>query len=896
LPKKTKAPSARRSKVDGVPRVSRIAPQKVPGKNKVRTAKPRSFKPLSSASDGRPTSIVGVGASAGGLEAFEQLLAALPNSTGMAFVLVQHLAPKHESILSELLGRATKMPVIEVKQGMAVKANQVYVIPPNADMTITAGTLHLSPLTPDRARRMPIDLFLRSLAENHQNRAIGVILSGTASDGTLGLQAIKAMGGLTFAQDEQSAKYSAMPRNAIAAGNVDFILPPDGIAKELTRIGSHVDLFAPDEKDEKAEAREAITPDETLNKIFILLRNVSRVDFSYYKPGTIKRRITRRMFLRKIDSLPAYLQFLRKHRDEVEALFDDLLINVTGFFRDAESFESLKKTAFPIMMAQKASNIPLRIWVPGCSSGEEPYSLAIVLLEYLGEKSSNVQIQIFGTDVSESVIAKARAGIYPESIAMDITPDRLRRFFQKVDSGYQISKSIRDMCVFAKQDLAKDPPFSKLDMISCRNVMIYMSQILQKKILPLFHYALKPNGILMLGSSETVGTFADFFAPLDKKNKIYSKKIMQNPVAFDFVPRFEEDHQAKPKMEVSQEVDLQKVGEQMLLNRYSPASVVINDQLDIVQFIGQTGRFLDPVPGEASLNLLRMVKPGLHTEVRVAFQKAKRTGTVRKEGVLVEHEGRLKSVNFEITPVRNTPGGERFYLVVFEENERPVPKASNARKVAPEKNTGKTTMPQVDLENKQLKEELDATREYLQSIIEEQRTTNEELRSANEEIQSSNEELQSINEELETAKEELQSTNEELTTVNDELRNRNDELSLLNSDLNNVLGSVNTPIIMLGNDLRIRRFTPMAERIMNLIPADVGRPITDIKPNVKIPDLKQIIARVLDSLEIQENQVEDNQGRWYSMKVRPYRSLDNRIDGVVIIFFDLDARLRPKKT
>jgi two-component system CheB/CheR fusion protein len=895
VPRKRKPPRARRSKVNGILRTLHPAPAKPAGK-KGQPAKQLSIKRLPSAADGRPTSIVGVGASAGGLEAFVQLLTALPNSTGMAFVLVQHLAPKHESILSELLARATKMPVIEVKQGMAVKANHVYVIPPNADMTIADGKLQLSPLSPDRARRMPIDLFLRSLAENHQNRAIGVILSGTASDGTLGLQSIKAMGGLTFAQDELTAKYNAMPRNAIAAGNVDFVLSPDGIAKELTRISSHAHFFAPDEHDEKTESEEATTPDEILNKIFLLLRNISRVDFSYYKPGTIKRRITRRMFLRKIDSLPAYLQFLRKHRDEVEALFDDVLINVTSFFRDAESFESLKKTAFPMFLAQKGANAPLRIWVPGCSTGEEPYSLAIMLVEYLGEKSSNVQVQIFATDVSESVIAKARAGIYSESIAMDVTSDRLRRFFQKMDIGYQISKSIRDMCVFAKQDLAKDPPFSKLDMISCRNVMIYMSQILQKRIFPLFHYALNPNGILMLGSSESVGNFAEFFAPVDKKNKIYSKKVTQTPVTFDFVPRFEGDHQLKTGIEVSRQVDLQKVGEQMLLNRYSPASVVVDDKLDIVQFIGQTGRFLDPIPGEASLNLLRMVKPGLHAEVRGAFQKAKRRGAVRKEGVLVEHDGHLRSVNFEITPVRDNPGGQRFYLVVFEETDRPAPNASNSRKEAPEQKHGKTNVSQVELENRQLKEELDATREYLQSIIEEQRTTNEELRSANEEIQSSNEELQSINEELETAKEELQSTNEELTTVNDELRNRNDELSLLNSDLNNVLSSVNIPIIMLGSDLRIRRFTPMAERIMNLIPADIGRPVTDIKPNVKIPDLKQVIARVLDSLETQESQVEDSQGRWYSMRVRPYRSLDNKIDGVVIIFFDLDRRLRPKKS
>jgi len=419
-----------------------------------------------------------------------------------------------------------------------------------------------------------------------------------------------------------------------------------------------------------------------------------------------------------------------------------------------------------------------------------------------------------------------------------------------------------------------------------------MSQVLQKRILPLFHYALNPGGILFLGSSETVGGFGELFVPLDKKNRIYTKKPVQSLVPFDFGPRFHADQEIRVNAEVAKTLDLQKIGEQMLLYRYSPPSVIVNDRLEIVQFFGQTGPFLDPLPGDATLNLLRMVKTGLHLELRTAFQKAKRDSAVRKDGVLVQEDGGLKTVNFEISPIKNIPGGERYYLVVFEEANRSIieePK-KNKTQAAPATKTGKREMSQLELENKRLKEELDASREYLQSIIEEQRTTNEELRSANEEIQSSNEELQSINEELETAKEELQSTNEELTTVNEELQNRNEELSKVNSDLSNLLSSVNIPIIMLGNDFRIRRFTPMAEKVMNLIPSDVGRPVTDVKPNVKTPDLRKAIQRTIDSLEIQEFRVEDHEGRWYSMRIRPYRTLDNKIDGVVIVLLDIDTR------
>jgi two-component system, chemotaxis family, CheB/CheR fusion protein len=848
----------------------------------------------------KPVSVVGVGASAGGLEAFQQLLAALPDDSGMAFALVQHLAPKHESILSELLARNTKMPVTEVTEGTTVEPNHVYVIPPNADMAINHGVLHLFGFNDDRARRMPIDYFFRSLAEDQEGRAIGVILSGSASDGTLGLQAIKAHGGVTFAQDEETAKYYAMPRNAAAAGNVDFVLPPDLIARELTRIAEHIHIFASEDQATVEEPEHGVEPaDEALSKIFLLLRNVSRVDFSYYKHGTIKRRITRRMFLRKIDTLPSYLQYLRKNPDEVEALFDDILINVTGFFRDPDAFEALKKNAFPGLLDNKATNSPLRIWVPGCSTGEEAYSLAIVLLEYLGDRAASLQTQIFATDVSDSIIGRSRLGIFPESIAMDMSSERLRRHFQKVEAGYQISKTIRDMCVFAKQDITRDPPFSKIDMISCRNVMIYMGSVLQKRIIPLFHYALSPNGVLFLGSSETVGSFSNLFVAMDKKYRIYTKKPFSIPFNFDFVPQFEAE--IEPKMmkhqAVSQRPDLQKIADQILLNRYTPASVVVDDSLDIVHFIGQTGRFLDPAPGDASLNLLKMVKPGLHVELRLAFQRARREGTARQEGVLVEHNGGLKTINFEIIPMRNVGSEIRHFMVIFEDVVRTAAAPSENKtneKQKPEKKAVKTNLSKIEVENTHLREELEATREYLQSIIEEQRTTNEELRSANEEVQSSNEELQSINEELETAKEELQSTNEELTTVNEELQNRNDELTNLNNDLNNLLSSVSIPILMLGKDLRIRRFTPMAERAMHLIGSDVGRPITDIKANFRLSNLQQTISHVIDSLQTHESEVEDNEGKWYSMKIRPYRTADNKIDGVVIVFLDLDKKGRTK--
>ena len=847
-----------------------------------RTVRRRSSKAQTSPVEtGFP--IVGVGASAGGLEAFEQLLGALPVSPGMALVLVQHLAPKHESYLTELLSRKTKIPVIEVREGERVLKDHIYVIPPNRTLTIENGILRLAPLESGAERRFPIDHFFRSLSEDRHAHAIGVILSGTASDGTIGLQAIKAHGGITFAQDDKTAKYTGMPHSAVAAGVVDFVLPPELIALELDRIARHIRVFASEEGSPIPS-----TPDgeQSLSRILALLKIVSHVDFNFYKPGTIRRRIARRMFLKKIVTLDDYVQFLRKNSDEVEALFQDVLIHVTGFFRDSDAFEGLKAIVFPRIMSAKTSSSPVRIWVPGCSTGEEAYSLAIAWLEYLGKSGSSTTVQIFATDVSDAIVQKARAGIFTQSIAADMSADRLRRFFVKVNGGYQLTKTVRDMCIFAKQDITRDPPFSKLDMISCRNVMIYLAQVLQKRIIPLFHYALRPDGILFLGSSETVSGFNNLFEPLDKKFKIYAKKRSSVPFRLDLIPHPDNQEMISPSHEkpLAGVPDLQRTAEQILLGRYAPARVMVKDNMEIVQFFGHTGAFLEPAPGTASLDLMKMVKSGLHVELRAAFQNARKKGAIRREGLFVETGTGLKTVDIEVIPLNDASATDRYYLVTFEESQTP----ALARKEKPrEKGNTAIRRQSGDAQaSKRLKEELDATREYLQSIIEEQRTTNEELRSANEEIQSTNEELQSINEELETAKEELQSTNEELTTVNEELQNRNDDLLLLNSDLNNLLSSVNIPILMLGNDLRIRRFTPVAEKMMNLIPTDVGRPITDIKPNLKFKDLKKSITDVLDTLKIEQSAVEDQNGKWYSMKIRPYRTLDNKIDGVVIVLQD----------
>lgn len=830
--------------------------------------------------------VVAVGASAGGLEAFTQLLKALPVNTGMAFVLIQHLDPQHESRLTELLARTTKMPVTEVKNGMMVEPDHVYVIPPNADMAILHGALQLMPRRECQGQYLPIDFFFRSLAADQQSQAIGVILSGTASDGAQGLKAIKSEGGVTFAQEAASAKYDGMPRAAVAAGAVDFILSPQEIAQELARLGRDPYILRT-----VAVKLEDLLPETTdaLNKIFVLLRGATGVDFTYYKHPTIKRRIARRMVLHRLESLEFYVRYLRENPAEVQALFHEILINVTSFFREPEAFKALQEKVFQSLFKDRQPAVPIRVWVPGCATGEEAYSLAICLLEFVSERTGDFPIQIFATDISEAALEKARVGRYPENIAQEVSPERLRRFFVKVEGGYQISKSIRDLCVFAKQNMMQDPPFSRMDLISCRNVLIYLGPVLQKKVIPIFHYALNPGGFLMLGGSETIGGFPDLFTQTDRKSRIYAKKMTRTRLDYrisavqHLMGKTDADRIRDP--EVYRAFDVRKEADSILLDQYAPAGVLVNDELEILQFRGHAGAFLESPPGEATHNLLKMAREGLLVDLHAGIYEARKKNIlVLKEGLRVKVNGVETLVNLKITPIIASLT-ERFFLILFEEVlPTSYLKATKPGKVKPYPNQAGR-----ESEFLLLQDELTTTRKYLQSIIEDQEETNAELRSANEEILSANEELQSTNEELETTKEELQATNEELTTVNEELYGRNHELSRLNDDLNNLLSSINLPLIIVGADLRLRRFTTLAEKVMNVIPGDVGRPFSDLKPNLQLVDLEAQIQQVIDTVTVTEKEVQDREGHWYSIRMRPYHTTDNRIDGVIIVLVDIDV-------
>jgi two-component system CheB/CheR fusion protein len=834
---------------------------------------------------GESVPIVGVGASAGGLEAFSQVLQALPENPGLALVLVQHLAPQHESALPTLLGGVTPLPVIQVEDGMRVETNHVYVIPPNVQMSIVDGGLQLVPRPDDRSQYTPIDFFLRSLAEAAENRAIGVILSGTASDGALGVREIKAVGGITIAQEPESARYDGMPRAAIATGMVDLVLRPSEIAAELMKIGRHPYLRHPWPR---KVGDDLIVSDEDLEKVFRLLRTSSGVDFRHYKAPTIRRRLQRRMALHKISGIAQYLKHLQEHPGEVQQLYQDILIHVTRFFREPGSFEALTSRALPKIIDGHRADDPVRIWVSGCSTGEEAYSFAMCISEFMSARTTELPIQIFGTDISEAAIEHARSGIYPESIAADVSPERLRRFFTKVDHSYRIHKSIRDLCVFARQDVTRDPPFSRLDAILCRNVLIYMSTVLQQRLMTTFHYALKPDGILMLGQAETIGAHADLFDLVDKKYKIYRKRAEAVAPNLGFTLDYTGLRSGLPKARAAARDEVGAIQNEVtryILDTYGPPGVVVDEHHQIVQFRGQTGRFLEPAPGDASLNLLRMAREGLVYGLRKLISEARQKHvSVRKHGVRLRANGGWRTVSIEVVPLIG--GGKNHFLVLFGDDKggTGAPLRPGRRAEAPR---GKVPAAGTTRRLSELQHELAASREYLQSIIQELEAANEELQSANEEILSSNEELQSTNEELDTAKEELQSTNEELNTVNEELHGRNEELSRVNSDLVNLLASIQIAIVIVSGDLRIRRFTPMAEKLLNLIPSDVGRPIGHIKPAFDCPDLEQLISQAVDTVTLSEREVRDDSGQWYTLRIRPYKSLDNRIDGAVLSLFDI---------
>ena len=850
--------------------------------------------------------IAAIGASAGGMEAFAELLRNLPTDSGMAFILIQHLDPNHESALASLLSKNTGMKVAEVTDGMRVVPNQVFVIPPNTSMTIADHILHLGPRGEVRGVHMSIDQFMRSLAEHQSNRAIGVVLSGSGTDGTLGLAEIQAQGGITFAQDESTAKYDGMPHSAIAAGFVDYVLPPKGIARELARISCH-----PYVSREGLSESSALPIEENtgLNSIFHLLRRITGVDFTHYRKTTILRRIQRRMLVHKIERLNDYVKYLQTNPTEMNALYQDMLINVTSFFRNPKMFDALKSLVFPQLMKQRGADGNLRIWTPGCASGEETYSVTIALLEFLGDKANHISIQIFGTDISETSITKARAGVYPENIQTDVSPERPRRFFIKSDSGYRISKSIRDMCIFAQHNLLSDPPFSQMDLICCRNLLIYLEPILQNKISSLFHYAIRGSGFLVLGTSEGVGSSTNLFSTEDRALKIFSRKatVSRQLVTFSLnqLPERSDIAPLRVPTKINDSawnyIEAQKEFDRRLLAHFSPPCVFINDDLEVVHTRGNVNRYLKLSPGRATLNVLKMAREGLLFDLRNAINRAKKEKTtVRKANVEVrvgngngngsedslhkEAQPRQSTrfVDVEVSPITAGNVRDLYFMIAFHESPQVPGSSQRSSRSSKESESGARQIAR-------LQQELDATKEFLQSVIETQEATNEELQSANEEILSSNEELQSTNEELETAKEELQSTNEELSTVNDELRTRNVEITLINNDLTNLLSSIDIAVVMVGNDLTIRRFTPQAQQLLGLIPADVGRPLWNINPSMEIPNFQQLTLQVISAVRPLEQEIRGKDSSRYQLRILPYRTTENKIDGAVITLLDVSG-------
>ncbi len=831
--------------------------------------------------------VAAIGASAGGLAAFNALLRALPARSGMAFVLIQHLEPSHESALTALLSKATSMPVVEVSDGMPVEPDHVYVIPPNRNMAIHAGLLRLAPRSEHAGLRHPIDDFSVALAEEQGSGAIGVVLSGTGSDGTYGLKAIKAAGGVTFAQDPKTAQWPGMPTNAIAAGSVDFVLSPKRIAAELARIARHPYV---------AEAKE-IPDGADLDKICLVLGAAVGVDFRQYKRPTVRRRIARRMALQKIASLSRYLQILKQNPDEAKALAEDIFIHVTSFFRDPDCFDALKKQVLAKLRADASPGDPIRIWVPGCSTGEEVYSIAMLLMEELGDRAGRIGVQFFGTDIQERAVDHARAGIYSEAAVAGVSPARLKRFFTRHEDGYRIQKSIRDLCVFARHNLAKDPPFSRLDLVSCRNVLIYMSPVLQKRILSIFQYALKSGGVLFLGNSESIGEYSEAFSVEDQKHRIFLRKPSA-PHFHGFRPNPEEypgrDSAILAASPAGAPVDYRREAEEVLLEHYSPSALVVDRNLHILHFQGDVSPYLAPATGQPSFHLLKMLRPELVVDVRTAIQKVRKEGTpVRKDPVRFEHHGHGAAARIEVRPIRIGANGKQDLIVVFQPLDIADPEESrNGKGEAKLPGAAGTGRGRNAAKMAKLERELASTREHLRALISDHEATNEEMKAANEEILSSNEELQSTNEELETAKEELQSSNEELITLNDELQHRNAELNVLTHDLGNLLVGIEIPVLLLDADLRVRRFTPVAGQLLNLIPGDVGRPFSNIASTLQVADWSELLAQVAGEGNSIEREVNDRHGHRYSLRLRPYKTTDNKVEGVLVVMLDVDQIYR----
>jgi two-component system CheB/CheR fusion protein len=848
-----------------------------PARRAPRSAKPAaSVRPPRNAPSAFP--IVGVGASAGGLEAIESFLKNVPASSGMAFVVVQHLDPTHKGLLVELLQRATKMPVVQITDRMKVVPDHVYVIPPSKDLSLLHGVLHLLEPAAPRGLRLPIDFFLRSLADDHHDRAIAVILSGMGSDGTLGIRAIKERSGGVFVQAPASAKFDGMPRSAIDSGLADVVAPVDELPGKIVAYRNHVPLLLrPNGAAHKEQG--------ALEKIIILVRAQTSHDFSHYKKPTIYRRIERRMGLHQLGTIGDYVRYLQENPEEATLLFKELLIGVTSFFRDPAAWNQMRDVALPALVAARPNTPVLRAWTVGCSTGEEAYSLAIVFKEAMDRvrPGRSISLQIFATDLDKDAIDRARQGVYPANIAADVSDERLARFFVQAEHGYRVGKEIREMVIFANQNLVMDPPFTKLDILTCRNLLIYMDPALQQKLFPLFHYSLNPDGILMLGSSESVGTAADF-VPLPGKTRLYRRGSDGRSRRVEFPSAFgRSDAATVDRPKTAPTASLQALADRLILQSYAPAVVLTGDKGDILYISGRTGKYLEPVAGRANWNLFAMARPGLSYALNEAFNKAVRLRKpVTIHGGKVGINGGTQIVDVTAEPLTEPDALRGMMLFVF----------ADVAATLETKAAGKARGGVHGARLKAVTQELQATQEELQSTRDEMQISQEELRSSNEELQSTNEELQSTNEELTTSKEEMQSINEELQTVNHELQAKLDELSRANNDMKNLLNSTDIATLFLDDSLNVRRFTAPTTAIIKLIAGDVGRPITDLVTDLDYAELTTDAEEVLRTLVPKERPVSTRDDRWFTVRIMPYRTMDNRIDGLVITFIDITVSKR----
>ncbi len=820
--------------------------------------------------------IIGLGASAGGLEAFEQFFRNVPAGSGMAFILVSHLDPGHVSMLSEILQRVSTMPVFEVKDQMKVEPNHVYVIPPNSDMSIFNGVLQIGIPELNRGMRMPIDFFLRSLADEKGEKSIGVILSGNGSDGTLGLRAILGAGGVSFIQDPATAKYDGMPRSAIQSELATYVLAVEKIPEQII---SYTKEFI---RTDVSPVLQVPSVQNAFAKIFVTLRAKTGHDFSLYKQSTIKRRIERRMAVHNLDSHEAYAKFLDGNPSEVHLLFKELLINVTSFFRDKEAFIALKEEALPLLFSNKQEDHIFRVWVAGCATGEEAYSIAMLFREYMDEINREYKVQIYSTDIDEDAIATARAGMYPTNISIDVTSDRIRRFFTKTETGFRIKKEIREMVVFAVQNVIKDPPFTKMDIISCRNLLIYLESELQNLVISAFHYALRPGGVLFLGPSESIGNLSDNYLPLNRKWKVFTAQGLPGLNRKIGVQGFSwvggsDKKRAADAAKKGTGISFAELTQKALVQSFAPPSVITDIKGNILYIHGDTGKYLQPAKGEASLNIIDMARQGLALELRNAIHTAStQKNQVVYRNLQIKVNGEVYGTDCIVRPLADPVATQELLIISFIDNE-PVPPD---KLVLPKRSSAKGPQKRVE----ELEQELMYTKENLQSTIEEMQSSNEELKSTNEELQSTNEELQSTNEELETSKEELQSVNEELITVNAELQAKIEQLAGIQNDIKNLMENMNIGTIFLDEKLTIKRFTQEATHVFRLAISDTGRPLADIKSVILNEDLIADSQIVLDSLIPREKQVITVDNEWYLVRMMPYRTLENVIDGVVLTF------------